>query len=184
MCYSREVSSAQGPSQSGSKDGSPSAMDTESTVTETESDVAEGSLANKKKKDPLYITDDQADDIIQWLKEHPCIYNKGLRDYRDTAKKSKLWQDKAKDLGLDPLRLQTWVDSMRSRFGRLTQTKSGQGAKEHTERETWILQKFSFFAAHIARQTSRHGVGVSPFYTYCISLTILNIDIAMWCHII
>ncbi len=60
-----------------------------------------------------------------------------MREYHNTERKNKLWADKASDLNVDPLRLQTWVDSMRTRFARLTQTKSGQGVKEYTESETW-----------------------------------------------
>ncbi len=64
-------------------------------------------------------------------------------------------------MGVDAVKLQTWMDSLRSRYGRLTHTKSGQGMTEHTEQEVWILDKFSFLKDHIARQTSRHGVSVS-----------------------
>ncbi len=37
-------------------------------------------------------------------------------------------------MGVDAVKLQTWMDSLRSRYGGLTQTKPGQGVKEHTER--------------------------------------------------
>ncbi len=95
------------------------------------------------------------------------MYNKHLREYRNTDKKNKLWGDKAKELGVDPLKLQTWVDSMNSRYGRLNQTKSGEGAMDNTERAVWILEKFSFLKDHIARQTFRHGVSVSTcFFSY------------------
>ena len=124
-------------------------------------DEEEAGKKKSKKKDALYLTDEQQDDIIQWLQDNPIVYNRRLREYRNTEKKHKLWEDKAREMDVDPLRLQTWVDSMRTRFGRLTHTKSGQAAKEHTERETWILEKFSFLSEHFARQTSRHGVSVS-----------------------
>ncbi len=65
---------------------------------------------------------------------------------------------------MDLIKLQTWVESMRSRYGRLTQTKSEQGAKENTERAAWILEKFNFLKDHIACQTSRHGVSVSTCF--------------------
>ncbi len=35
----------------------------------------------------------------------------------------KLWADKAKELGVDPIKLQTWVDSIRSRYGRPSQDR-------------------------------------------------------------
>ncbi len=57
---------------------------------------------------------------------------------------------------------------MKSGYGRLTQTKSGQEAKENTERAAWILEKFSFLKEHIARQISHHCVSVSTcFFSNC-----------------
>ncbi len=99
-----------------------------------------------KKSEALFLTGAQQEDVIDWI-----------RSYRNSDKKRKLWADKAKAMDVDAVKLQTWM----SRYGRLIQTKSGQGVKEHTEREVWILDKFSFLKDHIARQTSRHGVSVS-----------------------
>ncbi len=104
----------------------------------------EASQKASMKKEPLFLTEEQQADMIDWLKENTIIYNKRLREYRNTEKKNKLWDDKDKELGVDPIKLQTWVDSMRSRYGRLTQTKSGLGATDNTESAAWILEKFSF----------------------------------------
>ncbi len=124
-----------------------------------------------RKKEPLFLTDEQQADMIDWLKDNAIIYNKRLWEYRNTEKKNKLWCDKAKELGVDPLNLQIWVDSMRSRYGRLTQTKSGQRAKE----------KFSFLKDHIARQTSRHGVILSTcFFSYSYKIYICCIYVSTY----
>ncbi len=124
----------------------------------------EASQKASRKKEPLFLTDEQQADVIDWLKENTIIYNKRLREYRNTENQNKLWAGKDKELGVDPIKLQTWVDSMRSRYGILTQTKSGQGAKDNTERAAWILEKFSFLKDHITRQTSRHGVSVNKLW--------------------
>lgn len=57
--------------------------------------------------------------------------------------------------------LRRWYDSMRTRFGRLTMIKSGQEAKEHTKRDAWILNVFSFLSRHIVRVPSKQGHRVS-----------------------
>ncbi len=113
-----------------------------------------------KKGEALFLTDALQEDVIDWMREQAIIY-KSLRDYWNSDKKRKLWADKAKAMRVDDHKLQTRMDSLKSRYGRLTQTKSGQGVKEHTEREVWLLDKFSFLKSHIAHQTSRHGVSVS-----------------------
>lgn len=50
---------------------------------------------------------------------------------------------------------------MRTTYGRLTKTVSGQGSKIMTDRERWIVDKFSFLKGHIARMVSRNPVSVS-----------------------
>ncbi len=43
-----------------------------------------------RKKEPMFLTDEQQADVIDWLKENTIIYNKRLREYRNTDKKNKL----------------------------------------------------------------------------------------------
>lgn len=50
---------------------------------------------------------------------------------------------------------------MRTRYGRLTLGKSGQAAREMTERDKWIYETFTFIGKHIVRFYSKHGVSVS-----------------------
>ena len=45
-----------------------------------------------------------------------------------------------------------WFDTRRTRYGKLTQTKSGQGAEKSTERQTWLKDSFSFLRSHIRRK--------------------------------
>ncbi len=59
----------------------------------------EASQKDNRKKEPLFLTDEQQADVIDWQKENTIIYNKGVREYRNTEKKKKLWADKAKELG-------------------------------------------------------------------------------------
>ncbi len=92
----------------------------------------EASQKASQKNEPLFCSDEKQADVIDWLKDNTIIYNKRRWEYRNTDKQIKLSGDKAKELGVDPLKLQTWVDSMRSRYGRLTQTKAVQGVKENS----------------------------------------------------
>ncbi|KAG0722848.1 hypothetical protein GWK47_043779 [Chionoecetes opilio] len=58
------------------------------------------------------------------------------------------------------LDLMTWFTSFRSRFGRLTNLKSGDGAKRLTERENWIMNMFQFLKPHIVRQKKPRTLGM------------------------
>ncbi len=48
----------------------------------------------KKEKKPRQLTGEEDDDMAEWLKMNPCLYNKKLETYRNTDMKKKLWEDK------------------------------------------------------------------------------------------
>lgn len=53
--------------------------------------------------------------------------------------------------------IKSWLDSMRTRYGRITERKSGQGTPRYTERDRWILSNFGFLKDHIVRQAGRQS---------------------------
>jgi len=64
-------------------------------------------------------------------------------------------------MGVDgPEVLLTWYDGMRTRFGKLSSRKSGDGVKGLMNREKCIMGRFNFFNQHIARVLSRLGVSL------------------------
>ena len=85
------------------------------------------------------------------MKENPCLFNKKLNDYKNIDKKVTLWQDKGDEMCVEVPLLKTWFESMRTRFGKLTKSKSGDGNIDHTERDQWILAHFNFLHTHIMR---------------------------------
>ena len=101
--------------------------------------------------------------MVEWLEANPIIYDKKLRTYKDTALKERIWQDIANDIGKPVVLLKTWYASMRSRYGRLSKKKSGDGATqaEMTERDIWINRKFDFLRSHIYEVQKRTTVSVS-----------------------
>ena len=36
----------------------------------------------------------QEDDVVDWIKDHPLLYSKGLKEYKDVAKKQRLQDEK------------------------------------------------------------------------------------------
>ena len=56
----------------------------------------------KKKKrtkaEAMVLTDEEEETALEFLKSYPCLYNNGLRDYKKTDLKNKLWDDLAKKL--------------------------------------------------------------------------------------
>lgn len=57
-------------------------------------------------------------------------------------------------------RLKSWMDSIRTLYGKLTKRPSGSGGRL-SERDKWILEKLSFLSKHIYRISNRGGADVS-----------------------
>ena len=53
-----------------------------------------------KKKRLVRMTDGQEDEMAEWLKNHPEMYNKA-KEYRDTDRKEAAWATQARAMGLE-----------------------------------------------------------------------------------
>ena len=56
---------------------------------------------NKKAKVVTNLTNEQEEGMIEWLTEHPEVFNKKLNKYKDTKSKTALREAKARELDLD-----------------------------------------------------------------------------------
>ena len=139
----------------------------EPATTQESDDLPTILRAKRRRRDPLTLPDRTEDDVIEWLKQNPCLYDKTLKEYRNVSKKAKLWADKEKELDIEPNRLAIWVESKRTQYGKLTVNKpSGGPAIRLTQRDEWILERFAFMKVHIYRHTSRHVQSVSTKFLY------------------
>ncbi len=91
-------------------------------------------LPAKKERKTRQLTVEEEDNMAEWLKMNPCLYNKKLETYRNTDMKKRLWQDKTAELSnCDVEYLLSWYKSMRTRYGKLSKLPTGSGAQELTE---------------------------------------------------
>jgi hypothetical protein len=134
-------------------------------ATSMEGDVPALDIAGpskRKKSKALLLTEEQEVDIGEWLRNHPELYSKALKSYKDVGKKTKLWDDKARDIGLESgVLLKTWYESIRTKVGKMTKEKSGSATKDVTDREVFIRTNFGFLGDHISRIRGRSACSVS-----------------------
>ena len=97
----------------------------------------------------------QEEELCQWVRENPAIYNKGDRGYKDTDKRKNMWRMKAAEMEVSMGQLEKWYENMRTRYGKLSKMKMLGDTKEFTFREKWILTNFDFLSGHITRHPSR-----------------------------
>ena len=72
--------------------------------------------------------------------------------------------------------MKTFVESMRTRYGRLTAPRSESAAKALTDRDKWIVEKFSFLDQHIVRQRPR-SIGSAPVSMHLLLLLLAFVAI-------
>ncbi|WAR21715.1 hypothetical protein MAR_015689 [Mya arenaria] len=95
------------------------------------------------------LTPEEEEAMVDWLREHPLLFNKRLSLYKDKGKKDALWAEQARKLGKEVVLLTVWYRSIRTRYGKLARPKSGAGTGDRTERDIWIMGKFDFLKSHI-----------------------------------
>ena len=121
-----------------------------------------GPSKKRTKKKSVLLTEEQEVEMGEWLRNHPELFTKTMKAYKDASKKNKLWEDKAGELGLvSATSLRTWYESIRAKVGKLSATKSGSARKDVSERDQFIDANFGFLKEHISRVRGRTAMSVS-----------------------
>ena len=110
--------------------------------------------SKRQKKEPLNLTEEQEQDVADWYRSQKMLYNRRLAEYKRIDIKSRIIDEKAKELSCTAQQLKTWIDSMGTSVGKLTDpTKkpSGGEAKILTDRDNWIMENFGYLEKHIKR---------------------------------
>ena len=141
--------------------------DPDSDGDEDEEGGGDGVVKKKKERRLQLVIDRPIEDaLVEWIQQHPELYNKAEADYRKTAAKKALWQSKADELKMSVEDLLCWYKSQRTRLGKILMKKSGQEAKIPTAREKWVLEKWSFLKNFITRQQGRVASSVSSLFPF------------------
>ena len=99
-------------------------------VTPSQSGYKKGHITN------LFLTDSDEETIVDFVKDHEELYDKTSEQIKDKARKEFLWEQFAKSHKLSDKVCKTWFDSQRTRYEKLTQSKSGEAPKEMLEHQT------------------------------------------------
>lgn len=103
------------------------------------------------------FTEEQVQTLVDFIKEHPCLYDKRHREYSNHRTKLDLWHQCA---SLFPsathLQCRKYFEQKRTAFGKIEamEMKSGAEARARTAREEDIMNTWGFFKGHIAHATT------------------------------
>ena len=89
--------------------------------TDTDTDV-ESTQARQKKGQmkSIFLSDSDKEAIVEFIKQHAELT-------------TRLWKQLAATRNLPVKTVKKWFDTQHTRYGKLTQTKSGQGDEKSTE---------------------------------------------------
>ena len=129
--------------------------------TDTDTDVESTQSRQKKGQiKSIFLSDSDKEAIVEFVKQHEKLYDKTNNSFKDKQKKERLWESLAATRNLPIKTVKKWFEAQCTRYGKLTQTKSGQAAEKSTERQTWLKDSFSFLQGHIRRK----GVSTSSAF--------------------
>ena len=121
--------------------------------TDMHTDVESTQSRQKKgQMKSIFLSDSDEEAIVEFVKQHKELYDKTNDSFKDKQKKKRLWELLAATRNLPVKTVKKWFKTHCSRYGKLTQTKSGQAAEKSTERQTWVKDSFSFLRGHIRRK--------------------------------
>ena len=105
------------------------------------------------------FTDSQETAIVEFVKEHPELYDKEHARFHDRQKKETLWAEMSAELKLQPFDVRRWFESQRTHYGKLSKLQSGQAPREMTKRQSWVYQQMGFLKTNIRRKGASRSSG-------------------------
>ena len=110
-----------------------------------------GQRKKRARKTAYTLNPEEEMTVLEFLKENPLLWDIKKIDYRNTAKKDRVWKEQAVTMEKSVEHLQGWFRSMRDTYTRLDKKRSGDGQPDLTERDQWIVDHFDFL-----KTTVRH----------------------------
>ena len=105
------------------------------------------------------FTDTQEISIVEFVKQHPELYDKEHPRFHDRTRREALWAEISAELKLQPFDVRRWFESQRTRYGKLSKLQSGQAPREMTKRQSWVYQQMGFLKTHIRRKGANRSSG-------------------------
>ena len=115
--------------------------------------------AAKRARVCAIFTDSQEIAIVEFVKEHPELYDKEHGRFHDRHRKEALWAEISVELKLQPFDVRKWFESQRTRYGKLSKLQSGQAPSGLTKRQSWVYQQMGFLKTHIRLKGANRSSG-------------------------
>ena len=115
--------------------------------------------AAKRARICATFTDSQENAIVEFVKEHPELYDKEHGRFHDRQIKEALWAEISAEVKLQPFDVRRWFECQGTRYGELSKQQSGQASREMTKRQSWVYQQMGFLKTHIRLKGANRSSG-------------------------
>ena len=105
------------------------------------------------------FTDTQEVSIVEFVKQHPELYDKEHPRFHDRTRREALWAEISAELKLQLFDARRGFESQRTCYGKLSKLQSGQAPREMTKRQSWVYQQMGFLKTHIRRKGANRSSG-------------------------
>ena len=105
------------------------------------------------------FTGSQEISIVEFVKQHPELYNKEHPRFHDRTRREALWAEISAELKLQPFDVRRWFKSQQTRYGKLSKLQSGQAPREMTNKQFLVYQQMGFLKTHISRKGANRSSG-------------------------
>ncbi|KAG0720377.1 hypothetical protein GWK47_006810 [Chionoecetes opilio] len=104
---------------------------------------------------PEDITEEQEFKLVAWVEDNEIIYNQATKDFKNKAKKDRMFAECGATIGLSGIRINRWYKSMRCSYGRIKKEfqKSGNAPPVLKYRAAWIWNHLAFLKPHVRNKT-------------------------------
>ena len=92
----------------------------------------------------IFLIDSDEEAIVESIKQRKELYDKTHTKFKDKQRKECLWERLAATGNLSVSTIKKWFKTQHTKYGKLTQMKSGQATVKTTERQTCLRDSFSF----------------------------------------
>ena len=62
--------------------------------------LSQETIEKNKRRANIVMSADKENTLIEWIRETPCLFQKDLRDYRHTQKRTGLWAEKVAEMDM------------------------------------------------------------------------------------
>lgn len=120
---------------------------------------------SKKEISDYKFTQEQKEQIAEFVKEHPTLYDKRDKQWSNPRAKEELWRELAREFENCTFhQIRKYFEARRTDFGKIEkkENKSGAAARQRTTREEEVMSMWGFLGGHISHEPTIPSERFSP----------------------